>query len=240
MRFGDGLKRRLKRLYLRAVGLFEISLRMRRTAVAVRDLISASARRFDNSGEYLLKTARHREAYIKVSIYFAVLKAENAADAGEISEVFVRKIDSECFTEIFALRLTQKIKCIGIGCGNKTVLYEVIRDYEALCKENQTLKDRIGLLTQAVEQYQGMESAMEKSLDTAKKNAEDMKRNAELEAQTIISRAKLDAVRLAKQIDEEHIKKHREMLAMKSEIEAYKTRIKTACTNLLKAVDEIQ
>ena len=46
-----------------------------------------------------------------------------------------------------------------------------------------------------------MESAMEKSLDTAKKNAEDMKRNAELEAQTIISRAKLDAVRLAKQVD---------------------------------------
>ena len=87
-----------------------------------------------DSGEYLLKTARHREAYIKVNIYFAVLKTENAADAGEISEVFVRKIDSECFTEIFALRLTQKIKCIGIGCGNKTVLYEVIRE-EPYCVE---------------------------------------------------------------------------------------------------------
>ena len=107
---------------------------MRRAAVAVRDLISASARRFDNSGEYLLKTARHREAYIEVNIYFAVLKTENAADAGEISEVFVRKIDSEGFAEVFALRLTQKIKCIGIGCGNKTVLYEVIRE-EPYCVE---------------------------------------------------------------------------------------------------------
>lgn len=116
----------------------------------------------------------------------------------------------------------------------------VIRDYETLCKENQALKDRIGLLTKAVEQYQGMESAMEKSLDAAKKNAEDMKRNAELEAQTIISRAKLDAVKLAKQIDDEHINKHREMLAIKADVEAYKARIRQLCSNLMSAVDDIK
>lgn len=116
----------------------------------------------------------------------------------------------------------------------------VIQDYEALCKENQSLKDRIGLLTKAVEQYQGMESAIEKSLDTAKKNAEDMKRNAELEAQTIISRAKLDAVKLAKQIDDEHINKHREMLAIKADVEAYKARIRQLCSNLMSAVDDIK
>ena len=133
----------------------------------------------------------------------------------------------------------KKIK--GYDCDQvDDFLDEVIHDYEALCKENQTLKDRIGLLTQAGEQYQGMESAMEKSLDTAKKNAEDMKRNAELEAQTIISRAKLDAVRLAKQIDEEHIKKHQEMLSIKADVEAYKARIRQLCSNLMSAVDDIK
>ena len=133
----------------------------------------------------------------------------------------------------------KKIK--GYDCDQvDDFLDEIIQDYEKLCKENQSLKDRIGILTDAVERYKQLEGTMQKSLDMEKQNSEEMKRNAELEAQMVVSKAKLDAARLSKQIDEEHIKKHREMLAMKSEIEAYKTRIKTACTNLLKAVDEIQ
>jgi cell division initiation protein len=115
----------------------------------------------------------------------------------------------------------------------------IIQDYEALCKENQSLKDKIGLLTEAVERYKQIEDTMHRSIDVARQSAQEIRNNANVEAQAIVNRAKLDATRLARQIDEEHIKKHQEMLRMKNEIDAYKMRIQTVCENLLKTVEEM-
>ena len=108
-----------------------------------------------------------------------------------------------------------------------------------MCKENQTLKDKIGLLTETVERYKQMENTMQKSIDIAKQAAEDPKRNAETEANAIISKAKLDASYLARQIDDEHMKRHQEMLSLKGEIEQYKMQIKSLCANVMKMVDNI-
>lgn len=133
----------------------------------------------------------------------------------------------------------KKIK--GYDCDQvDDFLDMIIQDYEKLCKENQSLKDRIGILTDAVERYKQIETTMQKSLEVASQNAEELKKNAELEAQMIVSKAKLDASRLAKQIDDEHIKKHQEMLALKSEIESYKSRIKAMCSNLMKDIDDMK
>ena len=108
-----------------------------------------------------------------------------------------------------------------------------------MCKENQTLKDKIGLLTETVERYKQMENTMQKSIDIAKQAAEDAKRNAETEANAIISKAKLYASYLARQIDDEHMKRHQEMLSLKGEIEQYKMQIKSLCANVMKMVDNI-
>lgn len=116
----------------------------------------------------------------------------------------------------------------------------IIQDYEKLCKENQTLKDRIGVLTNAVERYQNIEDTMQKTLEIAKENADELRKNAELEAQMIVSKAKLDATRLSKQIDDEHVKKHQEMLALKTEIDSYRTRIAAVCSALMKTVEDIK
>ncbi|MEE1225187.1 MAG: DivIVA domain-containing protein [Clostridia bacterium] len=116
----------------------------------------------------------------------------------------------------------------------------VIQDYEKLCKENQALKDRIGILTDAVERYKNIEDTMQKTLEIAKQNADELRKNAELEAQMIVSKAKLDATRLSKQIDDEHVKKHQEMLSLKTEIESYRTRIQAVCSALMKTVEDIK
>ena len=116
----------------------------------------------------------------------------------------------------------------------------VIQDYEKLCKENQALKDRIGILTDAVESYKNIEDTMQKTLEIAKQNADELRKNAELEAQMIVSKAKLDATRLSKQIDDEHVKKHQEMLSLKTEIESYRTRIQAVCSALMKTVEDIK
>ncbi len=115
----------------------------------------------------------------------------------------------------------------------------IIQDYDMLCKENKSLRDKIALLTEAVERYKEVEDTMHRSLDVARQSAQDIKNNANMEAQAIVNRAKLDATRLARQIDEEHIKKHQEMLKIKQDVDTYKTRIKTVCENLLKTIEEM-
>ena len=60
-----------------------------------------------------------------------------------------------------------------------------------------------------------------------------------MEAEAIINRAKMDATRLSRQIDDEHIKKHQEMLKIKEEIETNRERVRTVCENLVKAINEI-
>ncbi len=115
----------------------------------------------------------------------------------------------------------------------------VIQDYEALCKENVALKEKTRLLSETVENYKTIEDTLHHSLDVARQSAQDIKNNATMEAQAIVNRAKLDATRLARQIDEEHIKKHREMLQITQEIDAYKQKIKSMCNDVLKTIDEV-
>lgn len=131
-------------------------------------------------------------------------------------------------------------KLKGYDCNEvDDFLDTIIQDYELICKENQALKDKIGLLTEAVERYKLMEVTMRQSLDVAKQSAEELRQNATIEAQGIISKAKLDASRLSKQIDDEHLKRHQEMLSMKSQIESYKSRVKTITENMLKMLEDI-
>ena len=115
----------------------------------------------------------------------------------------------------------------------------VIKDYSALLKENQSLKSKIGMLTKTVENYKSIEESMTRSVEMAKQTAKDLKDNASAEAQMIINNAKLDAARLAKQIDDEHIKRHQEMLRVKSETDMFKARIKTMCEGMVKMLDDI-
>lgn len=115
----------------------------------------------------------------------------------------------------------------------------IIQDYDALCKQNSALNEKISVLSETVERYKEIEDTMHRSLDVARQSAQDIKTNANMEAEAIINKAKLDATRLARQIDDEHIRKHQEMLQIKQEIENYKARVRTVCENLLKTVEEI-
>ena len=115
----------------------------------------------------------------------------------------------------------------------------VIRDYEALCKENESMKEKIAALNESVERYKAIETTMQKAVETAKASAAQIISNAEAEAKNIKERAKLDSVKLARQIDEEHIRKHNEMLEIKSETSAYKSRLKAICTNIMQMCDEL-
>ena len=130
----------------------------------------------------------------------------------------------------------KKIK--GYDCDSvDDFLDVVIQDFEQLYKENATLKDKLAVLTETVEHYKQMESAMQQSLDMAKQTAASLKSSAELEARSIISKAKQDASRLSVQIDDEHIKKQQNLAGVQSEIDAYKARVKMLCENVIQMID---
>lgn len=133
---------------------------------------------------------------------------------------------------------SKKLK--GYDCDEvDDFLDAVIQDYEMLGKENQNLKERLALMTETVEHYKQLEGTLQNSISVAQQTAEDIRNNANIEAQTILSKARLDASKLAKQIDEEHIRKHQEMLGVKTEVESYKTRVKSICETKLKMLGEL-
>ena len=115
----------------------------------------------------------------------------------------------------------------------------VIQDFEQLYKENTGLKDRISVLTETVERYKAMEKTIQKSLDTARQTAAELRNSAEIEARAIISKAKLDASRLSQQIDGEHMKKRQDIKTAQAEIDSYKMRVKALCESVSKIMDTI-
>lgn len=133
---------------------------------------------------------------------------------------------------------SKKLK--GYDCDEvDDFLDAVIQDYEMLGKENQNLKERLALMTETVDHYKQLEGTLQNSISVSQQTAEDIRNNANIEAQTILSKARLDASKLAKQIDEEHIRKHQEMLGVKTEVESYKTRVKSICETMLKMLGEL-
>ena len=133
---------------------------------------------------------------------------------------------------------SKKIK--GYDCDEvDDFLDEIIKDYQLLIKENQSLKNKIGMLTKTVENYKSLEETMTKSVEMARQTAKDIKDNASAEAKMIVNNAKLDASRLAKQIDDEHIKRRQDMIKIKSETDMYRARIKTVCQSMIKMLDDM-
>lgn len=75
-------------------------------------------------------------------------------------------------------------------------LDQIIREFEALVKENASLKEQTELLSQRVEQYRALEDTINKTLVIAQESAEEIKTNARQEADLIIQEARLQAERI--------------------------------------------
>ncbi|MBR0088681.1 MAG: DivIVA domain-containing protein, partial [Clostridia bacterium] len=67
-------------------------------------------------------------------------------------------------------------KLKGYNCDEvDDFLDVVIQDFEMLFKENQTLKNKIGMLTETVERYKQIEKTMQQSIAMAQQSAEDIR-----------------------------------------------------------------
>mgnify|MGYP004499500415 CR=1 len=112
-------------------------------------------------------------------------------------------------------------------------------DYEKLYKENIELRDKVGALTKSVEHYKSMEQTLQQSIMLAQTAAEDIKKNAAEKADVIVNEAQNKSADTLRATDEELLQKHRELEAVKREVESYKLRIKGNCTGLLEMLEKM-
>ncbi len=75
-------------------------------------------------------------------------------------------------------------------------LDQVLKDYEALYKENLELKDKIALLNENVQNYKTIEETLQNTLIVAQSTAEEIKKIAYQKAETIIKEAEMKASKM--------------------------------------------
>ncbi|MEG0440787.1 MAG: DivIVA domain-containing protein [Oscillospiraceae bacterium] len=108
-------------------------------------------------------------------------------------------------------------------------LDEVTHDYETIYNDNTLLKQKLGVLSDKIREYQSTEDAMRKTLLAAQNMAEQMVKEAETKRDALVHQAEVEA---AKQIDQLHsavsTEEHRLAAAQKA-TNSYVAEIKRLC-----------
>lgn len=112
---------------------------------------------------------------------------------------------------------------------------KVLQSYEKVYRENQELKQEHDKMFQELHRYRQLEETLNNTLITAQKAAEDLKVNAEKEAELIIREAQVKAQELLTRSSREVEQLQREYQSLQSEIAAFKARV----SSLLRAQLEI-
>lgn len=116
----------------------------------------------------------------------------------------------------------------------------LVKDYETLYQENIALKDKVTLLSNAVEQYKKMEETLQNSIILAQTTGENIKNTAEEKAESIIRDAELKGAEIIRNSNSEVLELKGQISGLKTEIENYKSRIKGICSGLLEMLDKME
>lgn len=105
-------------------------------------------------------------------------------------------------------------------------LDQVIKDYEALMRDNESLQAKVNELTDKMEHYSDIEESLKKSILVAEKTAEEIKRNANKEAELIIREAEKNADRIINEALSRTRKIAIEVEELKKQAAVYRTRFR--------------
>ena len=115
----------------------------------------------------------------------------------------------------------------------------VVSEFDSLYKQNIALNDKINMLTDAVKQYKSMETALQNTIVTAQSVSEELKRTAQLNAESAIKEAEYQAKDLVDKAKAEVIEIKAQYDAVKQEFEIYKTKIRTVIEAQLRTMNEL-
>jgi len=105
-------------------------------------------------------------------------------------------------------------------------LDQVIKDYEALIRENKDLQSQVQALTEKLNHFASIEDTLSKTIIVAQETADEVKSNAKKEAQLIIREAEKNADRIINEALAKSRKIALEVEELKKQAAIYRTRFK--------------
>jgi len=124
---------------------------------------------------------------------------------------------------------TVEFKKVALGYSPEEVnnfLDKVIVDFEAVCKDNAKLKDKIQNLEDAIAYYKSLEETLKNSIILAEKTAADAKTNASQMSEQIIKEAQLKATEILQDANKKLYKVEYQALRLKNKYDSIKSKLK--------------
>jgi cell division initiation protein len=106
-------------------------------------------------------------------------------------------------------------------------LDQIIKDFEALIRENKELKNEANALKERLEHFANLEETLSKTIIVAQEAADEVRNNSKKEAELIIKEAEKNADRIINESLAKSRKIALEIEELKKQASIYRTRLKT-------------
>lgn len=116
-------------------------------------------------------------------------------------------------------------------------LDSIINDYTEIYKENITLKGKMKVLVDKIEEYRSVDDEIRKMLYTAQSKSKELIANAEKEAVSIVSNAKSAAESSIIELKNQYLAEQDKLAAMKSETAAFAEQMKSILRKNIELLD---
>lgn len=116
-------------------------------------------------------------------------------------------------------------------------LDEVVRDFEAIIKDNASLKDRLVRAEERLGSYLNMEEFLKRALISAEQAAADLRATAQKEAELIVREAKEQASRMVSNAERELDQSHSVLGKIRQDQRTFLARVKAELRAQLEALD---
>jgi cell division initiation protein len=119
-------------------------------------------------------------------------------------------------------------------------LDEVADEFERLFKENIELGEQVDSLQERVDQYRNLEETLQKTLVSAQKSAEELKVNAEKEAQLILREAEMKARQMVNDSYADKQAVEKAIVMIKGTEDEFRFKFRALLQGYMKQVDELE
>ncbi|MCC2687181.1 MAG: divIVA [Paenibacillaceae bacterium] len=106
-------------------------------------------------------------------------------------------------------------------------LDQIIKDYEALIRENKDLQSQVMSLQERVDHFTNIEDTLSRTIVVAQETADEVKSNAKKEAQLVLKEAEKNADRIINESLAKSRKIAMEMEELKKQASIYRTRFRS-------------
>lgn len=106
-------------------------------------------------------------------------------------------------------------------------LDEVMRNYEAIIRENDELRQSTSGMGEKLEQYRQLEQTLQSTLVVAQSTADEMKQSARKEAELVVREAEQRARELMQKADQQILQQRAELERLRRETEQFRVRVKS-------------